>query len=134
EGLWVTLSAVAWGMLMALTLGLAWAVCRRSPSRLVSWPATAFVEFVRSTPLLVQLYFLFYGLPSVGLTLSPFLTGVFALGLHYSSYTSEVYRAGLNAVPKGQWQAAKALNLSRRQTYQHIIFPQAIPPILPALG
>jgi len=86
-------------------------------------------------PLLVQLYFLFYFvLPKAGLVLSPFLAGVLALGLHYSCYTSEVYRAGINAIGSGQWQAAKALNLTRWQTYRWVILPQAIPPVIPALG
>ncbi len=134
RGLGSTLAAVFWGMWIALMLGLFWALCRRSRSKLLSWPTTVFVEFVRSTPLLVQIYFVFYVLPSAGITLSPFLAGVIALGLHYSCYTSEVYRAGINAVPSGQWQAAKALNFTRWQTYRHVILPQAIPPIIPALG
>ena len=134
RGLGVTLAAVFWGMLIALVLGLVWAIGRRSKSRWIAWPVVVLVEFIRSTPLLVQIYFLFYVLPSAGLTLSPFLTGVLALGLHYSCYTSEVYRAGINAIGPGQWMAAKALNLTLRQTYQHVILPQAIPPIIPALG
>ncbi len=133
-GLMVTLQAVFWGMLMALALGLVWAIARRSRSRLFSWPAGSIVEFVRSTPLLVQLYFLFYVLPNFGISMSPLLTGVLGLGLHYSCYTAEVYRAGINAVPRGQWRAAKALNLSTWQTYRHVVLPQAIPPIIPALG
>jgi polar amino acid transport system permease protein len=134
RGLSVTLGAVFWGMLIAVALGLAWAICRRSSSRLYAWPATALVEFVRSTPLLVQIYFLFAVLPLAGVVPSPFLTGVLALGLHYSCYTSEVYRAGINAVPVGQWRAAQALNLTRWQTYRHVVLPQAIPPVVPALG
>lgn len=134
RGLGVTLQAVAGGMTIALVLGLAWAVCRRSSSRLLAWPVAGLVEFVRSTPLLVQLFFLFYGLPAVGLSLSPLATGVLALGLHYSCYTSEVYRAGINAVPRGQWDAARALNLTRWQAYRHVVLPQAIPPVIPALG
>lgn len=134
RGLGVTLAAVFWGMSIALSVGLLWAILRRSSTRLLSWPAAGFVEFVRSTPLLVQLYFLFYVLPSLGLRLSPLLTGIVALGLHYSCYTSEVYRAGIDSVPRGQWLAAKALNFSRWQTYRHVVLPQAIPPVIPALG
>ena len=134
RGLVVTLTAVCFGMFIALVLGLVWAICRRARSAYLNWPVSALVEFVRSTPLLVHIYFLFYVMPSFGLTLSPLLTGVIALGLHYSCYTSEVYRAGINAVPSGQWQAAKALNLNRWQTYQYVVLPQAIPPIIPALG
>lgn len=133
-GLKVTLQAVFWGMPIALALGLVWAIARRSPWRLLWWPAGSIVEFVRSTPLLVQLYFLFYVLPNFGVSMSPLLTGVLGLGLHYSCYTAEVYRAGIDAVPQGQWRAAKALNLTTWQTYRHVVLPQAIPPIIPALG
>lgn len=98
----VTVHATLWGMSLALVLGLFWAIARRSRSVFIAWPTTWTVEFIRSTPLLVQLYFLFYVLPSFGLSLSPFLTGVLALGVHYSAYTAEVYRAGIEEVPKGQ--------------------------------
>jgi len=133
RGLWITLQAVFWGMLLALTVGLAWAVARRSRRRLVSWPVHAVVEFVRSTPLLVQLYFFYYVPVQAGM-MGEFMAGVIALGLHYSCYTAEVYRAGIEGVDRGQWEAARALNLTRRQTYRHVVLPQAIPPILPALG
>ena len=134
RGLVVTLEAVVWGMGLALLLGLVWAMLRRSPRRLWAWPASGIVEFVRSTPLLVQIYFLFYFLPSLGITLSPLVAGVLALGLHYSCYTAEVYRAGIEGVARGQWEAARALNLTMAQTYTHVILPQAIPPVIPALG
>jgi len=134
EGLVVTLQATVLGMADALTLGLALALARRSRHRLLAWPTGVLVEFVRSTPLLVQIYFLFYVLPEVGLRLSPLATGVLALGVHYAAYCSEVYRAGLESVPKGQWDAAVALNLGRWRMMKDIIVPQAIPPIVPALG
>lgn len=134
RGLWVTLEAVCLGMLLALVLGLLWAIARRSHHRAVSYPVALFVEFVRSTPLLVQLYFVFYVLPEVGLTLAPLTAGIVTLGLHYSCYTSEVYRAGISAVPQGQWEAARALNLAPWQTYRHVVLPQAVPPIVPVLG
>lgn len=134
EGLLVTIQATVIGMAVALTLGLVLALVRRSRYRLLAWPTGALVEFVRSTPLLVQIYFLFYILPDAGLRLSPLATGVLALGLHYAAYCSEVYRAGLESVPKGQWEAAVALNLSRWRMLKDIIIPQAIPPVVPALG
>lgn len=130
----VTVYATISGMALATLLGLLVALGRRSQSRLVSRLLGAFVEFVRSTPLLVQLYFLFYVLPKYGITLSPFLTGLIGLGAHYSAYTSEVYRAGIEAVPREQWEAATALNFSRRHTWTSIILPQAVPPMIPALG
>ena len=133
-GLWVTIKATFGGMILALILGLLLAIARRSSKRIISWPVACFVEFIRSTPLLVQLYFLFYVLPVFGPRLSPFLTGVLTLGFHYSAYTSEVYRSGIESIDKGQWQAGLALNFNRRQLFQKIILPQAIPPIIPALG
>lgn len=130
----VTVQATVVGFLLALVLGLILALMRRSPVRLLSWPATAFVEFIRSTPLLVQLYFLFFILPSAGVRMSPFLTGVIGLGMHYGTYLSEVYRAGIDSVPRGQWEAATALNFSTIRTWRSVILPQAIPPMIPAFG
>ena len=130
----VTFKATLGGMGMAMGLGLVWALLRRSSNRMISLPAALGVEFIRSTPLLVQIYFLFYVLPHWGVRLSPFATGVIALGIHYSAYLSEVYRAGIDAVPRGQWEAALALNLRPGHTWRAVILPQAIPPVIPALG
>ena len=122
------------GMALALIIGLAFALGRRSSSGPVSWVVTWFVNFVRSTPFLVQLYFLYYVLPNYGIFLPPVLTGLIGLGLHYGAYTSEVYRAGIDAVARGQWDAAIALNFSPWRKWTGIILPQAIRPMLPALG
>jgi polar amino acid transport system permease protein len=83
---------------------------------------------------LVQLFFLYFILPLYGVTFGPFETGIVALGLNYSAYIAEVYRAGIQGVPRGQWEAANALNLSPARTWISIILPQAIPPVIPALG
>lgn len=130
----ITGLATILGMALAATLGLVWAVLRRSPIWLLARSSHFVVEFVRSTPILVQIYFLFYILPETGLSLSPLTTGILALGLHYSAYLAEVYRAGIEAVDKGQWEAARALNLTTGQTWQRVVLPQAIPPVLPAMG
>lgn len=122
------------GFAIALVLGLALAIMRRSHFRPLSWPAGFFVEFIRSTPLLIQLYFLFYVLPEYGVTMSALATGTIGIGLHYACYTSEVYRAGLNSVPRGQWEAARALSLHPWHAYRRVILPQAARPIIPALG
>lgn len=129
-----TIAATLAGFLLALLGGLLLAFGRRSKTRFFSWTVAGFIEFVRSTPLLVQLYFLFYGLPAVGILLSPFTSGVLGLGIHYSCYLSEVYRSGIDAVPRGQWEAARALNFSRGQTWLRVILPQAIRPVVPVLG
>jgi polar amino acid transport system permease protein len=92
------------------------------------------VEFIRATPLLVQIFAIFYILPQFGIVLSPWTSGMIAIGLHYSTYLSEVYRAGLDSVPRGQFEAARALNLSTPATYTRIVIPQALPPSIPAMG
>ncbi|BCK71026.1 ectoine/hydroxyectoine ABC transporter permease subunit EhuD [Streptomyces platensis] len=134
KGLWITIQATFYGSLVSFALGLVWAMALRSRSRWVTWPVSVFVEFVRNTPLLVQLFFLFFVLPGWGLTFAPLTTGVIGLGLHYSTYTSEVYRAGIDGVPPGQWEAATALNLPRRRTWIAVILPQAFRRVVPALG
>ncbi|MCX3063683.1 ectoine/hydroxyectoine ABC transporter permease subunit EhuD [Streptomyces beihaiensis] len=134
DGLRVTLEALLFGSLIAFSLGLVWAVAQRSGPKWIAWPVTAITEFIRSTPLLVQLFFLFYVVPSWGLSMSPLTTGIVALGLHYSTYTSEVYRAGIGGVPVGQWEAATALSLSRRRTWTAVILPQAVRRVVPVLG
>ena len=134
DGLLVTLQALALGSLISFALGLVWALLMRAPSRFVRWPVGVVTEFVRNTPLLVQLFFLFYVLPEWGVTLSALATGVIGIGLHYSTYTMQVYRAGIEAVPAGQWEAATALNLPRVRTWQVVILPQAVRRVVPALG
>lgn len=134
RGLWVTLLATALGFAIALVLGLVLALLRTVPLKLISWPIGLLIEFIRATPLLVQLYFLYFVLPNYGVVLPAFLTGAIALGVQYSAYISEVYRAGLEAIPKGQWEAARALNMPTLLTYRDVVVPQAVPRIVPALG
>ncbi|WP_330175682.1 ectoine/hydroxyectoine ABC transporter permease subunit EhuD [Streptomyces sp. NBC_01498] len=134
DGLLVTLQALALGALLAFALGLVWAMAQRSGLAVVRGPVNAVTEFVRNTPLLVQLFFLYYVLPEWGVTFSAMVTGVVGLGLHYSTYTAEVYRAGIDGVPAGQWEAAKALSLPRSRTWGAVILPQAIRRVVPALG
>jgi len=134
EGLLITVEASLAGFAVALILGLLFALSRRSENDWLSQPVGALVEFVRSTPLLVQLFFFFYVLPRYGIRLGPFIIGTVALGLHYGTYTSEVYRAGIDAVERGQWEAATALNFSPLDVWVRIILPQSIPPMIPALG
>lgn len=134
RGLVVTLQATVVGFFIALVLGLVWAALKAAPLKIIAWPTTVIVEFLRDTPLLIQLFFLYYVLPEYGLVLPAFMTGALALGLQYSAYTSEVYRAGIEAVARGQHEAARALNLTGARTFTHIIVPQAIPRIIPAMG
>ncbi len=134
EGLLITVEATLVGALLAYILGLALAILKMSKSRPVAFGFYWISEFIRRTPLLVQLYFLFYVLPDLGIFLSPFVAGVIGLGLHLSTYTSEVFRAGIENVPKGQWEASKSLNYSPYQTMRYVILPQAIPPMIPPLA
>lgn len=130
----VTLKATAVGTIIAVFAGLIFALLRRSSNILISRSVGFFVEFIRSTPLLVQIYFVYYIFPEFGFKMTPFITGVVALGLHFSSYMSEVYRAGIEGIPKGQWEAGISLGMSRLRIFKDIVIPQAIPPILPAMG
>jgi polar amino acid transport system permease protein len=117
-----------------LTGGLLLALVLRARLPVIGWIIWGAVQFIRSTPLLMQVYFLFFVLPSFGITLPPFTTGVIGLGVHYSCYIAEVYRAGLESVPKGQWEAATALNYPRWRTMTQIVLPQAVPPMVPVLA
>jgi polar amino acid transport system permease protein len=140
KALWVTAQATIAGFVVAVVAGLFLAIGRRSTRRVVSWPIAAFIEFVRSTPLLIQLFFLFYALPLVGWlpaglrSLGPMTALIIGLGIHYATYCSETYRAGIDSVPKGQWEASTAMNLSPVTTWSRVVLPQAIPNVLPALG
>lgn len=132
DGFKITLLATALGTLIALVLGLVVAMTRRSAPRLLSAPVTGVVEFIRMTPLVIQLVF-------ANLALSPYIDstlaiGICVLGIHYTTYTAEVYRAGIDSVPKGQWEAATALSLPRLRTWRKVVVPQAIRNTLPALG
>ncbi|GGF96519.1 ectoine/hydroxyectoine ABC transporter permease subunit EhuD [Paenibacillus abyssi] len=131
----VTLYATFWGFLLASVFGLLLAVLGRSRVKAIRMAVFGFVEFIRSTPLLVQLFFLFYSIPLLfGFSMTAFMTGVIGLGLHYSTYMSEVYRSGIDGVEKGQWEAARALNFSKARTWTSVVLPQALPPILPIMG
>ena len=134
QGLAITVLITVTGTAIAMCIGLVLAIMRRARAKWISLPAEAFVEFVRATPLLVQLYFLYFGLPVFGIFLSALVTGIIGIGLNYSAYTAEVYRAGIEGVPRGQWEAARALNFSHGQTWVQIILPQAVRKVIPALG
>ncbi len=129
-----TLMAAGFGYAIAVVLGLVFALAQRTPSRTLSFVVREAVEFIRSTPLVLQIFFVFYVGPQFGLRLSPWTAGMIAIGLHYAAYLSEVYRGGLDSVPKGQWEAATSLNLSTTRTYFRVIIPQALPPSLAGMG
>jgi len=129
----LTLTVSVAAMAVAVFIGLVLAICRLFAPLPIRWLATGYIEVIRGTPLLIQLLFIFYGLPHVGVRLSPFVASVLGLGLNYATAEAENYRAGLLSVPEGQWQAALALGLSRAKTLRLIIVPQAIRLVLPPL-
>ncbi|MDP6027292.1 MAG: ectoine/hydroxyectoine ABC transporter permease subunit EhuD [Arenicellales bacterium] len=129
-----TLMAAGSGYAIALILGLVFVLGQRTSSPILTGVIREIVEFIRSTPLVLQIFFLFYVGPQFGIVLPPWASGLIAIGLHYGSYLSEVYRAGLDGVPRGQWEACRALNLSASRTYFRIIIPQALPLSLPGMG
>jgi polar amino acid transport system substrate-binding protein len=129
----LTLTVSASAMAVAIVVGFVLAVCRLFGPSPVRWLATAYIELVRGTPLLIQLLFIFYGLPVIGIRLAPFTASVLGLGLNYAASEAENYRAGLLAVPTGQWNAAYALGLTQAQALRLVIVPQAIRFVLPPL-
>lgn len=131
RGALVTIEISIMAMAMAIAVGLMLAVVRVFGPRWATWLAVAFIEIVRGTPLLIQLFIIFYGLPSLGIRLSPLWAAVIGLGLNYAAYEAENYRAGIQAVPRGQLDAALALGLTRAQTIRRVILPQAVRLVIP---
>jgi len=129
-----TLIITGLASVVAAVLGLLLALILRSDfNRLARWVEFV-LDFIRGTPLLVQLFFLFYVLPDYGIFLSPFATGVLGLGLHYACYYADVYRAGIAAVPRNQREAAVALSLGAWTEWTRILLPQAIRKAAPSLA
>jgi len=135
--LWATLNtfmAAGLGYAIAAVVGLLFMLGQRTPYKIVNIPTREIVEFIRSTPLLVQLFFVYFVAPQFGLTLSAWVSAMFTIGLHYGTYLSEVYRGALEGVPKTQWEACRALNFSTSYTYKRIVLPQAFPIAIPGMG
>jgi His/Glu/Gln/Arg/opine family amino acid ABC transporter permease subunit len=131
-GLTILISAAA--MLLALILGMATALLSQVRWRAARWFIRAYVEVFRNTPLLIQIFIVYFGFPQFGLKLSAFLSGLSALTLYTAAYNTEIFRAGLEAVPKGQHEAARSAGLSTLQEAVYVIVPQALRIALPALG
>lgn len=133
-GLVVTVKLSLIGSAGAVVLGLVWAVIRVSRVPVLSVVVHWFVEVVRGTPLLVQLYVFFYVLPEYGPTLSPFLTALIGLSVYFSGYCSEVFRAGITAIPRGQWDAAHAVGFGSVDTWVRVVLPQVWRSVIPPVG
>lgn len=134
SAIWLVIAVTLGAYIVALVFGLVLTFARRSSFKPLSLFVYGFIEFVRSTPPLVQLFFVYFALPSIGISFDKYTAGILTLGIHYSTYVSEVYRSGIEAVPQGQWEAAKAMNFTKNQTWVRVILPQAIPPVIPMVG
>ena len=135
--LWATLNtiiAAGIGYAIAAIVGLLFLLGQRTPIKIVNMVNREIVEFIRSTPLLIQLFFVYFVLPQFGITLSAWVCGMITIGLHFGTYLSEVYRGALEGVPKTQWEACRALNFSTFYTYRKIVLPQAFPIAIPGMG
>lgn len=135
--LWATINtllAAGIGYAIAVIVGLILLLGQRTRFKLLNALVRECVEFVRSTPLIVQLFFVYFVGPQVGIELSAWTAAMLTIGLHYGTYLSEVYRGGLESVPQGQWEACRALNLSTPRTYFRVVIPQALPASLPGMG
>src|SRR3954451_16664094 len=133
-GLMLTIELTIIVIVLSLVFALFVALAGRSRFAPLRWLVHAYVEGLRGTPLLLQLIYIYYVLPELGIRLDAFTAGVIGLTLNYSAYLSEVYRSGIEAVPRGQWDAAEALGMRPRVAMRLIILPQAIRIIIPTLG
>ena len=135
--LWATLNtimAAGIGYAIAVVVGLIFLIGQRTPYKVINILVREIVEFIRSTPLLIQLFFLYFVGPQFGIILSAWVTAMITIGLHFGTYLSEVYRGALEGVPKTQWEACRALNFKTLYTYRRIVLPQAFPIAIPGMG
>lgn len=120
---------------LSLLLGTLCSVVRFSKRpKVLYWFVSAFVEIMRNTPLLVQLFFTYFGLPQVGISLSPIAASIIVLTLNSASYYSEIMRGGIQSIPRGQWEAAESLGISKVRTFLYVIFPQAVRDAFPSIA
>ncbi|MDX3384691.1 amino acid ABC transporter permease [Streptomyces niveiscabiei] len=133
DAAWLTLRLSLAAFALAFALGLLGALARRSRHLALRAPAAVYVEVLRNTPVLLQMFVAYFVLPSAGLRLTPVQAGVLALGVNVGAYLTEIFRAGIDAVPDGQREAAKVLALSPLRTFAHVVLPQALRNVYPAV-
>ncbi|MBI4669914.1 MAG: ABC transporter permease subunit [Elusimicrobia bacterium] len=131
KGAGVTILISSLSMALAMILGFALCAAKLYGHRPLRFLANAYIELIRGTPLLIQLYLIYYGLPNIGIEINAFAAAVMGIGLNYAAYEAEIYRAGLLAVPKGQDEAARSIGMTGRQSLFHIVLPQAFRTIIP---
>lgn len=134
EGFKTTLYVSFLALIGSFVLGILFAIFRIAPIKPLNWIGAIYVEFIRNIPILIILFFIFTGLPSLGITLSGFVAGTIALTIYTSAFIAEAIRAGILAVPAGQTEAARSSGLTYTQTMWHVILPQAIKIVIPPLG
>lgn len=127
QGVLLTLQIVVVAIAFGLILGITGALGRTSSNRFLNWIATAYVEFFRNTPFLIQLFFFFFGLPSLGIRMTPWQAAVLALAINFGAYSTEIIRAGIEGIDKGQIEAGMSLGFKKFQIFRHIV-------LIPALG
>lgn len=130
----MTIALTVWSFGIAVAIGLVVCFVRISRLPVVSQVATFYIEVIRGTPLLLQLFYIYYALPDVGIRLPAFQAGVAGLSMNFGAYLAELFRAGIQSIDFGQREAARSLGLTAPQSMRHIILPQAIRVIFPALG
>ena len=133
RGAAVTLGLTAVATVLGCGLGMLCAAGRNSRHRELGWLVTAYVELIRNTPFLVQLFFVFFGLPALGVHLNEYTAAILAMTLNLGAYATEIIRAGMDAVPRGHREAAASLAMSPWQSFRHVVLPQALAKVLPAL-
>jgi len=133
-GLWITVQLTLVVIVLSMGFALLVALGGMSRHRPIQWLVKAYIEVIRGTPLLLQLIYIYYVLPEVGIRLDAFAAGVIGLTLNYSAYIAEVYRAGIQAIPRGQHDAAAALGMTPTLSMRRIVLPQAIRIVIPSLG
>jgi His/Glu/Gln/Arg/opine family amino acid ABC transporter permease subunit len=134
RGAWITIQLSVLGVLFGTFFGVVFALMRLSRSWLPKAVASTYIEIIRGTPMLVQIFIIYYGLTNFGINLPGFAAGVVALTINSSAYMAEVFRAGIQAIDKGQTEAARSLGMSRGMTMRLIVLPQAFRNMLPAIG
>lgn len=134
KGIGVTIELIAFGAVAGVALGIACAWVRTQGPAWLRAPVTAYIELIRNTPFLIQLFFVFFGLPSLGIQLSEMQAACLAMALNLGAYSAEIIRAGIDATPRGQYEAGASLALSRLQVFRHVVLKPALMRIWPALS
>ncbi len=133
-GAWMTVKITSLSVAVGIVIGIFGGLMRVSKNLILYWISTVYVEVIRGTPLLVQIFIVYFGLPSLGIRLTPYLSAVAALGINSGAYVSEIVRGGIQSISKGQMEAARSLGMSYVQAMRYVILPQALVRILPPLG